>query len=68
MKAFIIIALLAVPSLAFGKAADVKKYKEAFPGKEVSCKTCHVKGKELNEYGTKVKEAKGDLVKVGPAN
>jgi len=67
MKTLIVLAAFVMSSVAVAKPADVKKYKEAFPGKDVSCKTCHTKGKELNAYGTKVKEAGGDLKKVGAA-
>ncbi|OFZ17814.1 MAG: hypothetical protein A2X94_04405 [Bdellovibrionales bacterium GWB1_55_8] len=69
MKVLIALAFIAVPSLAFAKPADLKVYKEAFPDKaaSASCKTCHTKGKELNDYGKKYLEAGKDAKKAGPA-
>lgn len=66
MKKLMILAFLAIPALAFAKPADLKKYKEAHPDKaaEASCKTCHTKGKELNDFGKAYKEAGEDFSKM----
>lgn len=66
MKYMIAFAFLALPALAFAKPADVKKFKDAFPDKaaEANCKTCHTKGKELNDYGKKYKDAGEDFKKM----
>ena len=62
----LILALILVPTLSFAKPSELKKYKDAFPDKaaEASCKTCHTKGKELNDYGKAYKEAGMDFSKM----
>ncbi|OFZ53544.1 MAG: hypothetical protein A2428_16900 [Bdellovibrionales bacterium RIFOXYC1_FULL_54_43] len=69
MKGILVLAFLAIPSLAFAKASDVKILKDATGDSTVSCKTCHPAGKnkELTEFGKKyqkVRDEKGDLSKL----
>lgn len=62
----LVFAFLALPTLAFAKPAELKKYKDAHPDKAAAanCKTCHTQGKELNDYGKKYKEAGSDFTKM----
>lgn len=41
---------------AFATKAIMKKHQASNPDKKVSCKTCHTKGKELNDFGKKMKK------------
>jgi hypothetical protein len=61
LTVFFAILLFVAFSAARADMAEIKKYKEAFPGEKPKCVTCHVDalpkkdGKhELNAYGQKV--------------
>ena len=62
----LVFAFLALPALAFAKPADLKKFKDAHPDKaaDASCKSCHTKGKDLNDYGKKYQKADKDFSKI----
>lgn len=45
---------LALSLQASAKPTFLKPLKEVYPDVDAKCTTCHVKGKELNPYGTKL--------------
>ena len=69
MRMTLLALLLVVPGLALAKPSEMKKYREVFPDKaaDVTCKTCHSKGKELNDYGKAYLASGKDFAKMEKA-
>ena len=59
----------ALASVVYADMAEIKKYKQAFPGETVKCSNCHAVAipkktgdHSLNAYGQKVTQAKPTTV------
>lgn len=66
----VLLVLFFLPALAFAKPSELTKLKEyakknpdAYKG-ELTCKGCHTKGKELNDYGKAFKDADSNFEKM----